>query len=334
LLGVSDELPLACVAITLPYDVEQGLAHVCRLRQAPVGASRSEILSALADAEGLLCSALFPVNAELMAAAPRLRVISNFGVGFNNVDLAEATRRGIAVCNTPKVLSEAVADLTMSLILAASRNLLANAEFARDGGWSARATPPPLGFDVEGKTLGILGFGRIGREVARRARAFRMRVLYHDIELPLGAEWNFCAYRQLDHLLLESDIVSVHVNLTAQTHQMIGQGELGLMQRSAWLINTSRGAVIDQAALVTALKQGRIAGAALDVLETEPPAADDPLLSLPNVILLPHVGSATVETREAMLELAVRNLSAVLQGRRPSECVNPEALAQAIKRRD
>ena len=331
---MSDELPLACVAITLPFDVEQGLADICRLRQVPPGVSSPEIKAALADAEGLLCSALFPIDAELMAAAPRLRVISNFGVGFNNVDLPEATRRGIAVCNTPKVLSEAVADLTMGLILAASRNLVANADFVRGGRWSAREAPPPLGFDVEGKTLGLIGFGRIGREVARRARAFRMRILYHDVEPVLTGEWTFCAHRELDHLLLESDVVSLHVNLTAKTHHMIGQGELGLMQRSAWLINTSRGAVVDQAALVTALKQGRIAGAALDVLETEPPAADDPILSLPNVIVLPHVGSATVETREAMLELAVRNLGAVLQGERPSECVNPEALNQAIKRRD
>lgn len=325
---MSGQLPLAVVAIPLPAEAETELAERCRITKADAR-DRAALKAALSEADGLLCSPLVRIDSELLDATPRLRVVSNFGVGFDNVDLTEMTRRGIAVCNTPRVLSEAVADLTMALILGAARNVGANAAYVRDGGWSNRQAAPPLGFDVEEKTLGLVGFGRIGREVARRARAFRMRVLYHDIEPALG-EWTFCAPRELQQLLMESDIVSLHVDLNEKTRHLIGARELNFMQRSAWLINTSRGAVVDQEALVAALEKGRIAGAALDVLETEPPTSDDPILSLPNVILLPHVGSATVETREAMLEMALRNLANVLAGDRPSSCVNPEALKAAL----
>lgn len=319
-------LPVACVAIQLPPAVQASLADVCELRFLDPSLPADEIRLALAEAEGLLCSALFPLPAELLAAAPKLRVIANFGVGYNNVDLAEATRRGIAVCNTPDVLSAAVADLTMALILAASRKVIENSEYVRRGEWSSRQPAPALGFDLAGKTLGIVGFGRIGREVAVRARAFGMHVSYFDVAGDVDDEWSWCEKRSLHELLAESDIVSVHVNLTALSHHLIGAIELGLMKQGAWLVNTSRGPAVHQEALVSALKTGQIAGAALDVLETEPPDANDPILSLPNVIVLPHVGSATIETRAAMLDLAVRNLRAVLTGERPPACVNPEVL--------
>lgn len=319
-------LPVACVAIQLPPAVQASLADVCELRFLGPTASNDEIRAALCDAEGLLCSALFPLPAELLAAAPRLRVVANFGVGFNNVDLAEATRRRIAICNTPEVLSGAVADLTMALILGASRKVIENNDYVRRGEWSARQPAPPLGFDLAGKTLGIVGFGRIGREVAVRARAFGMSVAYFDVAAEVGDEWSWCQRHALHDLLAESDIVSVHVNLTPLSHHLIGAIELGLMKATAWLLNTSRGPAVDQEALVSVLKTGQIAGAALDVLETEPPDANDPILSLPNVIVLPHVGSATVETRAAMLDLAVRNLRAVLTEERPPACVNPEVL--------
>ena len=326
-------LPIACVTLGPPPEVLARLEAVCQVRVVTADAPARVLQEALDGAEGLLCSALLPVNESLMASATRLRVVSNFGVGFNNVDLPEATRRGIAVCNTPGVLSDAVADLTLALILAASRRLVENAAYVSSRGWSGGRASPSLGFDVGGKTLGILGLGRIGRAVAQRARSFGMEVIYHDtFEEPPG-EFGYCNYRDLDDLLGESDIVSLHVNLTPETHHLLGARELGLMKRSAWVVNTSRGPVIDQAALVRALREGTIAGSALDVLETEPPTTKEPILSLPNVLLLPHVGSATMETRSAMLDLAVRNLEAVLSGEEPPACVNREALPRALQRR-
>jgi lactate dehydrogenase-like 2-hydroxyacid dehydrogenase len=291
-------------------------------------AAREDLLREIADAEGLLCPAPFPVGPDLLDAAPRLRVISNYGVGYNNVDLADLTRRGIVVCNTPGVLSAAVADLTMLLILAAAKRFLPNELHARSA-WG-KAPPPPLGFDLLGKTLGIVGLGRIGKTVVPRARAFGMEVIFHDLFQDSGAL--AVPYRPLDDLLRESDIVTLHTNLTADSHHLIGARELGLMKPTAWLVNTSRGPVVDEGALVEALKAGTIAGAALDVIEVEPPPEGAPILSAPNTILLPHIGTATVETRAAMLDLCIRNLLAVLNRRQPPECVNPEALERALTR--
>lgn len=330
---MSTRRPIACAIISLPPEAEARLRASCDLVLVPPGSSRETVMAALAEAEGLLCPAPFPIDGALLDAAPRLRVISNFGVGYNNVDLAELNRRGIVVCNTPGVLSEAVADLTFGLILAASRRLLQNAAYVSAGGWSAREPAPPLGFDLAGKTLGLIGLGRIGQAVARRAQAFGMAVVYHDVFTAPPAACAYCSYRRLDDLLREADIVSLHVNLTSETHHLLGARELGLLKPTAWLVNTSRGPVVDQAALVEALRAGAIAGAALDVLEDEPPAADDPILGLPNVVLLPHIGSATVETRAAMLDLAVRNLEAVLRGEEPPACVNGEVLPRALGRR-
>lgn len=305
------------------------LGAACR----PRFVSTDEVIAALSDAEGLLCPAPFPISPALLDAAPRLRVVSNFGVGFNNVDLAEMERRGIAVCNTPGVLTDAVADLTMGMLLMASRGLVANNRYASGGAWSAGEAAPPLGWDLTGKTLGLVGFGRIGRAVAARARHFGVRIVYHDVLAAPGPGFEDCAYLALDELLRTSDIVSLHVNLTAETHHRMGAAEFALMKPNAWLLNTSRGPVVDQPALVAALQAGKLAGAVLDVLETEPPAADDPLLSMPNVLLLPHIGSATEETRAAMLDLSVRNLVAVLGGHPPPECVNPGVLPRALQRR-
>lgn len=286
---------------------------------------KEELLRALAEVEGLLGSAQLPVDATVLAAAPKLRVVSNFGVGFDNVDLAAATERGILVCNTPGVLSDAVADLTMALILSLARRLPESERFVREGRWG-KGPGLELGIDVRGKTLGIIGLGRIGCAVATRARVFGMRVCFHDQFRDPPEDAAFCVHRDLDDLLHESDFVSLHVNLTPETRGLIGARELALMRRGAYLINTARGPIVDQAALVEALSDGRIAGAALDVLEREPPAADEPILRLPKVIVLPHVGSATRETRRAMLDLAVDNLLAALRGERPPCVVNPEVL--------
>lgn len=316
--------PLAVIAIDLPA----GLLEDLRRSVHPIvtGNDPAAIEAALPRAEGILCSALFPLPAGVLDRAPHLRVISNFGVGYNNVDLAAATARGIAVCNTPGVLSGAVADLTMALVLAIARRLFANAAYARDG-WARREAPPPLGWDPAGKVLGIVGFGRIGQAVALRARAFGMDVVYHDLVSAPVEGLEECVPLTLEEVLERADVVSLHVNLDPSTHHLIGARELERMKPTAWLINTSRGQVVDQAALTAALREGRIAGAALDVLDPEPPAADEPLLAMENVIVLPHIGSATVETRAAMRDMAVRNLVAVLTGRTPPSCVNPEVLA-------
>jgi lactate dehydrogenase-like 2-hydroxyacid dehydrogenase len=326
---MSNDLPIAVIAVPVPDSMAAGLTTVCR----PVFVSTAEVEGHIGGAEGLLCPAPFPITDRLLDAAPRLRVVANFGVGFNNVDLAELGRRGIAVCNTPGVLTDAVADLTIGMILAASRGLVANHHYVHDGHWSAGEPAPALGWDLSGKTLGLVGFGRIGKAVATRARSFGMEVVFHDSVASAGDGWGFCRALPLDELLAVSDVVSLHVNLTPETHHLIGASHLARMKRTAWLLNTSRGPVIDQPALVQALRRRALAGAVLDVLETEPPGRDDPVFSLDNVLVLPHIGSATVETRAAMLDLAVRNLSAVLSGKRPPECVNPEVLERALQPR-
>ncbi len=284
--------------------------------QGPGQAGRVELIEHLGKAvDGLLATSVLPLDAALLESAPRLRVISNIGVGYDNVDLEVAARRGIVVTHTPGVLSGAVAELTMSLILNLARRLPEAMQAAREGRWD-----DPIGVGLLGKTLAIIGMGRIGREVARRAAAFGMRVVYHDVLNLAGVDAIATQPATLDEALREADFVSLHANLTAKSRRLIGAREMALMKPGAYLINTSRGAVVDQAALYEALREGRIAGAALDVLEQEPPALNEPLLSLPNVIVTPHIGSATAETRAAMVELAVRNLIACLFGE-PCDCV-------------
>jgi len=324
-------LPSACITLPLSDAARARLAEACETTWTTPGGGREELLGHLAGAQGMLCSAVFPVDAAMLDAAPNLRVISNFGVGFNNIDIADATRRGIVVCNTPGVLNDAVADLALALMLAAARHVPANAAYAASGGWASRASGPGLGFDLMGKTLGLVGYGRIGRATAQRARAFGMRILFHDVFADPGPG-DDAEYRDLDALMAESDIVSVHTNLTPESFHLIGAKELGRMKPAAWLVNTARGPIVDEEALVKALHAGTIAGAALDVIEVEPPAADAPILSAPNTIVLPHVGSATVEARAAMLELCLSNLISVLGGQPPLACVNPEALERALAR--
>jgi lactate dehydrogenase-like 2-hydroxyacid dehydrogenase len=283
--------------------------------------SVEELAEALSVASGHLGSAQLRIPNKVIDVAPNLRVISNFGVGYDNVDLDYARDRGIAVCNTPGVLSDAVADLTLGLILQIARNLGGARDMVRQGRWKQGSPPQPLGSDLKGKTLAIIGMGRIGCEVARRARAFEMRVLYHDVRPDCEAPEGSVPVSFAD-ALAEADFLSLHTNLTAESHHLISARELALMKPNASVINTARGSIVDQSALYEALRANRIAGAALDVLETEPPAADEPLLSLPNVIITPHIGSATVETRDAMARLAVQNLADVLAGRDCPNIVN------------
>jgi glyoxylate reductase len=281
---------------------------------------RDELLRQVRDVDGLLGSAMLPLDAQVLDAALRLRVVSNIGVGYDNVDLARATEKGVLVTNTPGILSEAVAELTIALMLQLSRRLCESERVVREGRWDPSGAAVPFGEDLKGKTLAIIGLGRIGCQVARRALAFDMRVIYHDVRPDVEAPPGLNRATGLDEALREADFLTLHANLTPQSARFMGARELALMKATAYLINTSRGAVVDQAALYEALKAGRIAGAALDVLETEPPPADEPLLSLPNVIITPHIGTATRETRSAMIELAVRNLLACLAGE-PCDCI-------------
>jgi lactate dehydrogenase-like 2-hydroxyacid dehydrogenase len=288
----------------------------------------ARIAEALGRAEGVLCVPSLRVDADFLARARHLRVVSTVSVGFDHIDVPAATARGVAVCHTPGVLSDAVADLTMAMILELARGLPEYERFARDGRWS-KGVAPSLGSDLRGKALGIIGMGRIGRCVAVRAAAFGMRILYHDVAADAGdPTWLQCKF---DEVLRESDFVSLHTNLTPETHHVIGAHALAMMKPTAFLINTARGACVDQAALCDALQAGAIAGAALDVLEIEPPPTVDPIFSVPNLILLPHVGSATRETRQAMLDLAVDNLLAVLRGQSPPCCLNPEVLSTRMR---
>ena len=288
--------------------------------------SREELLGAVAGRDGVLCLLTDAIDAEVFDAAKGCKVFANYAVGYNNIDVAAATARGIAVTNTPGVLTDATADLTWALLFSAARRIVEGDRFTRAGkfdGWSPMLF---LGGDISGRTLGILGAGRIGTAVALRSRGFRMRVLYHDpvhneaIEQAVGAQ-----RADLDTLLGEADFVSVHVSLDASTRHLIGARELGLMKPTAYLINTSRGPVIDEAALVEALRAGQIAGAGLDVFEDEP-ALKPGLAELPNVVIPPHLGSATIGTRTRMATLAATNLVAMLRGERPPNIVNPEVL--------
>ncbi|MCX5872240.1 MAG: D-glycerate dehydrogenase [Deltaproteobacteria bacterium] len=284
---------------------------------------RSEIIEKIRDKDGLLCSIVDRIDEELMSNAPNLKMIANIGVGYDNIKVPAASAREIKVSNTPGVLTDATADLAFALILSVARRLVEGDGRTRANKWGPWAPFVFLGTQVTGKTLGIIGLGQIGKAVASRAKGFRMPILYHNRnripeneELELGAK-----YVDLETLLRESDFVSLHVSLNDQSRSLIGTNEFELMKSSAFIINVARGPVIDENALVKALKEKKIAGAGLDVYEKEPQLAPG-LAQLENTVLSPHMGSATVETRIAMAQLAVENLLAGLSGQRPPNCLN------------
>jgi glyoxylate reductase len=265
------------------------------------------------------------IDAEVLDAAPGLRIVANMAVGYNNVDLPEATRRGIAVTNTPGVLTDTTADFAWSLLMAAARRVVEGDRFTRAGRFHGWGPLMMVGTDVHGKTLGIVGFGRIGRAVARRAGGFAMRVLYFD-RSPADPETEAALNASsvsLEQLLAESDFVSLHTDYNPETHHLIGEPELAMMKPGSYLINTARGAIVDEAALVQALQSGNLAGAGLDVFEREPEIHPE-LLTLENAVLAPHIASASMETRTAMALMAAENVLAALRGDRPPNVVNPE----------
>ena len=300
-------------------------ACVVRMWEGELPPPKEVLLREVACCDGLLCLLTDPIDKEVIDAGKRLRVISQYAVGVDNIDLEAATARGIPVGHTPGVLTEATADLTFALLLAAARRIPEGVEHVRQGRWRTWEPMVLLGREVWGKTIGIVGLGRIGTAVARRARGFAMRVLYHsrsrkpDLEAELGVE-----YTPLEDLLAQADFVSLHCPLTPETHHLIDEAALRRMKPTAILINAARGPVVDTDALLRALREGWIEAAALDVTDPEPLPADHPLLDLPNCIVVPHLGSATVAARERMAVMATENLLAGLHGERLPYCANPE----------
>ena len=288
---------------------------------------RQVLLERVRGVDGLLCLLTDPVDVEVMdAAGPELRVISNYAVGYENVDVAAATARGIPVGNTPGVLTEATCDMAFALLVAAARRVVEGADYVRAGKWRTWGPTLLLGHDVHGATLGIVGMGRIGQGLARRAAGFDMKVIYYDpyYDAEKGAVVGAEARCALDDVLAEADFISLHVPLTGINHHLIDAQALGKMKPTAVLINTSRGPVVDSGALYNALAGGRIAYAALDVTDPEPLPADHKLLTLPNCLVVPHIASATWATRTRMSVMAAENLLAGLRGQRLVNCINPE----------
>ena len=288
--------------------------------------TKEELMDGVKIADGLLSLLTDDITAEVMDVNPNLKIISNYAVGYNNIDVEAATKRGIQVTNTPGVLTDTTADLAWALIMAIGRRVVEGDAFTREGhfdGWDPMLL---LGTDITGKTLGIVGMGRIGQAVARRAMGFDMRILYHDMApVPVAEEEYQAEFVALDELLRQSDFVTIHAPLTDETRHMIGRRELSVMKKTAYLVNTARGPLVDEEALVEALRDGIIAGAGLDVYENEPRLASG-LAELPNTVILPHLGSATLETRTKMATMAAANLVAALEGKRPPHIVNPEVL--------
>jgi len=330
------EQPKVFVSRTIPEGGLEMVRGACEVEiwTGEMPPPRDLFLEKVRGVDGLLCLLTDVIDAEVLdAAGPDLRVVSNYAVGYNNVDVAAATARGIPVGNTPGVLTETTADLAFALLMAAARRVVEGADYVRAGRWRTWGPTLLLGYDVHGATLGIVGMGRIGQAVTRRARGFDMKVIYHDpfCDPGKGPYVDVAVRCSLDELLAESDFVSLHVPLTDETHHLINAATLAKMKPTAVLVNTSRGPVVDSDALYDALATGKIAYAALDVTDPEPLPAGHRLLSLPNCLVVPHVASASWNTRTRMAVMAAENLLAGLRGKRLPNCVNPEVYGAAIR---
>ncbi len=325
--------PRVFVTRLIPEVGLEMLAGVCQadVWQEELPPEPSALLERVRDVEGILSLLTDKIDAKVMdAAGPALKVISNYAVGFDNVDIAEATRRRIPVGNTPGVLTDTTADLAFTLLMAAARRVVEGDRFSRAGRWKTWGPRLLLGQDITGATLGIIGLGRIGRGMAKRAQGFDMRVLYYDPNCPDATDATSHAGEasakcvDLDTLYAEADFITIHTPLTEATYHLINAEAFRKMKPTAVLINTARGPVVDSDALYHALAQGQIAGAALDVTEPEPIPLDSPLLKLENIIIAPHIGSASVATRGKMATMAAANLIAGIKGERLPHCVNAE----------
>jgi glyoxylate reductase len=325
--------PRVLITRVLPQPALDVVQRACEVQLDPLDRqlTPAALRQAVADKHGVLCLITDCIDAPLLEAATDLKVVSNIAVGYDNIDVAAATRRGVVVTNTPGVVTESTADLTWSLLCSVARRIAEGDRYIRAGKWREWTLMLMAGGDIHGKTLGICGMGRIGQAVARRAHGFNMRVLYHNrqrleptLEAALYATWV-----DKPTLLQQADFVTVHVPLSVTTTHFIGAAELRLMQPTAYLINAARGPVVDETALIQALQQGWIAGAALDVFEHEP-QVPQALQELENVVLVPHIGSASVATRTRMAVMAAENLIAVLRGAHTPYVVNPAAMAQGV----
>ncbi len=285
------------------------------------------------EVDGLLSLLTDKIDAALMDSNPRLKVVSNMAVGFDNIDIPAATARGIPIGNTPGVLTDTTADFAFTLLMAAARRVPEAIDYVRAGKWKTWGPKLFTGQDIHGATLGIIGFGRIGQGMAKRASGFDMRVLYYDIYRREDLEKSMgVSYVDIDTLLRESDFVTIHTDLNEQTRHMMNASAFAKMKRTAILINAARGPMVDHNALHDALRQGKIAGAALDVTEPEPIPIDSPLLELPNCLIVPHIASASVATRAKMAEMAAANVLAGLRGERLPNCVNPQVYEKGIRK--
>jgi glyoxylate reductase len=321
--------PKVYVTRLIPEEAVQKLSENadCRIWEGELPVPRAVLLREVKTVNALLSLLTDKIDAAVMDAAPRLRVISNMAVGFDNVDVGEATKRRILVCNTPGVLTDTTADFAFALLLAAARRVVEGERIVRAGKWKTWGPMILLGRDLHHATLGIIGLGRIGAEVAKRAKGFDMNVIYYsatrrlDLEKKLGVE-----FRDLPTLLATADFVSIHCPLVPETYHLLGEEQFKIMKKTAILVNTARGPIVDPTALYKALRNRQIAYAALDVTEPEPIPPDDPLLILNNIIIVPHIASASVATRTKMAVTAVENLLAGLKGEKPPHPVNPEVL--------
>lgn len=288
---------------------------------------RDVLLRETRDSDGLVSLLTDKIDGELMDACPRLRVVSNYAVGFDNLDIPAGTSRGILMGNTPGVLTETTADFAFALLMAAARRIVEGADYVRAGKWKTWGPLLLLGHDVHHATLGLIGLGRIGVEMAKRARGFDMRVIYYDVIRHEDFERQYgLTYAPLEDVLKQADFVSIHTPLTPETHHLMNRDRFALMKPNAILINTSRGPVVDSDALLAALQSGQIAGAALDVTEPEPLPADSPLVHQENCLVVPHIASASRVTRGKMSDIAARNLIAGLKGESLPNGLNNEAL--------
>ena len=316
-------LPLVLMTHTLPQEWISSLKQHCDLHIGPVDATELDqaLIDLLPQADGLFTLLTIPITEKVLHQASNLRVVSNMAVGIDNIDVKACTLRKIPVGNTPGVLTESTADLTMSIMLAIARNIPQASLDAREGRWNTWSPAGWLGRELNDSTLGIVGMGKIGKAVARRASSFGMKILFTDPDI---THIENATQVSLEELLRKSDIVSLHAPLTPETRGLINKTTLSMMKPSAILINAARGSMVDTAALVEALQQHKISAAALDVTDPEPLPPDHPLYGLPNCLIVPHIGSATQQTRRKMAELACENLLAGLRGDRLPFCVNPE----------
>jgi glyoxylate reductase len=315
--------PIVLITHSLPNEWISSLDGKCNVFSGPLDATYlvPELVEHLGQAEGILTLLTISIDENILNQAGKLRVVSNMAVGVDNINIAACTRRHIPVGNTPGVLTESTADLTMALLLNIARNILVASQDARAGRWKTWSPAGWLGTELNGSTLGIIGMGKIGKAVAKRGRGFGMKILFSDPETKQETE---AIQVPLDELLKQSDFISLHAPLIGSTRGMINRHAFSMMKPTAYLINAARGPLVDTPALLDALQNQRITGAALDVTDPEPLPPSHPLYSLPNCVIVPHIGSATQQTRRKMAELACENLLAGLKGERLPYCVNPE----------